>query len=145
MSWFVGVLTVRTVVAGLTFFGLAGLAANASGAHPAGSLAVAGAAGITALYVVAWIMKSLYRLRADGTVRIHNALGQTGAVYLTIPARKTGRGKVTVTLQNRTMEYEAETDQSEIPTGATVRVVAVVDSETLAVETVPEPARPHHV
>lgn len=143
MSWFLGVLSVRTVVAAVTFFGLAGLAAEAQGAHPAGSLAVALVAGIAALYLVAWTMRSLSRLRADGTARIHSALGQTGVVYLTIPGSRTGRGKVTVTIQNRTMEYEALTDRAELPTGAAVRVVAIVDPETLAVEPVSAESPPN--
>lgn len=138
-SRFIGVLSFRTIIAGMTFFGLGGLAAEAQGAHPVGSLAVALLAGGAALYVVAWTMRSLSRLRADGTVRIRNAVGQSGVVYLTIPGRRAGRGKVTITLQNRTMEYEALTEQSELPTGATVRVVAVIDPETLAVEAAPEP------
>src|SRR5437868_6657984 len=43
--WFVSLLSFRTVVAAITFFGLAGMAADASGAHPAGSLVVAVLAG----------------------------------------------------------------------------------------------------
>lgn len=143
-SWFVGVLSFRTIVAGMTFFGLAGLAADAHGAHPAGSLAIAIASGVTALYAVAWTMRALSRLRADGTVRIENTVGTTGVVYLAIPGYQGGKGKVTVTVQNRTMEYEAVTNRTALPTGATVRVVAVVDSETVAVESVPEPVRTSH-
>src|SRR5712671_6786686 len=51
-SWFIRILSVRTVVAGLTFFGLGGLAANASGAHPMGSLSIAAVCGFAALYLV---------------------------------------------------------------------------------------------
>src|SRR5262249_14552064 len=55
-AWFVRMLSLRTVVAGLTFFGLGGLAANASGAHPVGSLTIAACSGFAALYLVAWAM-----------------------------------------------------------------------------------------
>jgi hypothetical protein len=138
MSWFVGVLSFRTIVAAVTFFGLAGLAANARGTHPAGSLAVALCSGAAALYAVAWTMRALSRLRSDGTVRIQNALGLSGVVYLAIPGHQAGRGKVTLTVQNRTVEYEALTDQNTIPTGAPIQVVAIVDPETLAVEAAPD-------
>jgi membrane protein implicated in regulation of membrane protease activity len=139
-SRFIGVLSFRTIVAAVTFFGLAGLAANAHGAHPAGTLAFALCSGVTALYVVAWTMRLLSRLRSDGTVRIQNTLGLVGVVYLAIPGHQAGRGKVTITVQNRTMEYEALTDQNTIPTGAPVQVVAIVDPETLAVAAAPDSA-----
>jgi hypothetical protein len=145
MSWFVGILSFRTVVAGLTFFGLAGLAAHAGGLPPLGSLSLALVSGLAALYAVGWTMKSLSRLRADGTVHIESALGSPAVVYLTVPGFHSGKGKVTVTLQDRTMEYEAVTDGKELPSGATVQVVSVVDSETLSVALAPLLARTSHV
>lgn len=143
-SWFLRMLSIRTVVAGLTFFGLGGLAANASGASPIGSLATAGAAGFAALYLVGWAMRTLMRLRADGTVHIENTVGQPAVVYLTIPGHRAGKGKITVTVQNRTMEYEAETEHDPIATGATVQVVAIAGPDTVAVVPAPEPVRTSH-
>lgn len=143
-SSFVRMLSVRTVVAGLTFFGLGGLAANAWGSHPMGSLAIASGAGFAALYLVAWIMRALMRLRADGTAHIENAVGLSAVVYLTIPGHLAGKGKVTVTVQGRTMEYEAETKHEMLPTETLVQVVAVSGSDTVEVIPVPEPARTSH-
>jgi hypothetical protein len=139
-SWFIRMLSIRTVVAGLTFFGLGGLAANASGTRPIGSLAIAAACGFAALYLVGWSMRTLMRLRSDGTVHVENAIGQPAVVYLTIPGHRAGKGKITVTVQNRTMEYEAETEHETLPTGATVQVVAVAGPETVEVVPAPEPA-----
>jgi membrane protein implicated in regulation of membrane protease activity len=133
-SVFVGLLTLRTVTAALTFFGLAGLAALSSRPDEPGlSLGIALTAGVGALLLVATLMKMLYRLKADGTVRIDRAVGRPAVVYLTIPARKQGAGKVTVKLQNRTMEYHAVTPEQELPTGASVMVVSVVGPSTLEV------------
>jgi hypothetical protein len=143
-SWFVGLLSFRTIVAGLTFFGLAGLATEASGAGAAGSLTVAAVAGMAALYVVAWTMRGINRLRADGTVHIENTVGQTATVYLTIPGHHTGKGKVTVTVQNRTMEYEAETAHDSLATGSLVTVAAVVGTDTVDVVPAPELSRTSH-
>ena len=141
---FVRMLSVRTVVAGLTFFGLGGLAANAWGSHPMGSLAIACAAGFAALYLVAWIMRALMRLRADGTAHIENTVGLVAVVYLTIPGHRAGKGKITVTVQNRTMEYEAETEYDTLPTDTLVQVIAVSGPDTVDVVTAPEPARTSH-
>ena len=143
-SWFIRILSVRTVVAGLTFFGLGGLAANASGANPFGSLAVAAVCGFAALYLVGWAMRTLMRLRSDGTVHIENVVGQPAVVYLTIPGHKSGKGKITVTVQNRTMEYEAETEHEPLPTGAWCRWSPSPDRETVEVVPAPEPARTSH-
>jgi membrane protein implicated in regulation of membrane protease activity len=135
-SWFVGVLTFRSLVAALTFFGLAGLAAtvNFNQELPL-SLVIALAAAAGALFGVAYLMRSLHRLKADGTVRIERAVGQSGTVYLTIPAQKAGVGKVTVTLQNRTQEYQAVTPHQQLPTGSKIRVTAVIGPDTVEVVT----------
>ncbi len=146
-SWFIRILSVRTVVAGLTFFGLGGLAASSSGANPIGSLVVAAGCGFAALYLVGWAMRALLRLRSDGTVHIENVVGQPAVVYLTIPGHKSGKGKITVTVQNRTMEYEAETKHEPLPTGAMVQVVAISGPETVEVVHAHEPASvsTHHI
>jgi hypothetical protein len=133
-SWFVGILSFRALVAALTFFGLGGLAATGGGdQHPVIVLAVAIAAGAAALLLVAFIMKSLHKLKADGTLRFDRAVGSTGTVYLTVPANKAGAGKVTLVVQNRTIECQAVTAQSELPTGAKVVVVGVVSPGTVEV------------
>jgi hypothetical protein len=133
-SWFVSALTFRSVVAALTFFGLAGLSASANfNLEPPVSLAVALAAGAGALFAVAYLMRTLHRLKSDGTVRIERAVGQTGTVYLTIPGRKAGLGKVTLTLQNRTVEYQALTPHQPLPTGSKVVVTAVLGTDTVEV------------
>lgn len=125
-NWFLGLLTFRSVCAAVTFFGLGGLTAGYYDLPPSARLGAAFLSGLAALYLVATLMKMLYRLRANGSVRIDNALGRTGTVYLRVPAQKAGPGKVTLNLQNRTVELEAYTAAAELPTGTPVRVVAVL-------------------
>ncbi|HEY4258748.1 MAG TPA: hypothetical protein VGM98_01255 [Schlesneria sp.] len=132
-NWFFGVITFRTVVAAITFFGLAGMSALTSGVDPIPSLAIALLAGFTAMYAVYWMMRQLMRLRADGSVRIERAVGMTGNVYLRVPASHQGAGKIQLNLQNRTVELIAWTDQAELPTGATVVVTKVVGPDSVEV------------
>jgi hypothetical protein len=132
VTWFVGLLTLRTIAAALTFFGLAGMRASQSLEAPV-ALAVAVAGGAAAFAIVAWMMKMLNQLKADGTVRIERAVGKNGTVYLTVPAAKAGAGKVTLNLQNRTVEYQAITPAGELPTGAKVVVTAIVSPDTVEV------------
>jgi len=141
------VISFRTVVAALAFFGLAGLAADAGLAAEGVDapilpvLAIAIAAGLAAMYGVYWMMQLLYRLKSEGTVRVDHAVGLHGTVYLRIPAERSGIGKIQLNLQNRTMEYAAMTAGPELPTGATVVVVNLVSPDTLEVQGVPEPER----
>jgi hypothetical protein len=144
-AWLVGVLTFRAVVAALTFFGLAGMAAHTGGLDQWQSLGIALAAGAGALAVVAFLMRSLARLRAEGNVRIDRAVGQTGTVYLSIPGNKAGAGKVHLKLQNRIVEYRAITALAELPTGSLVVVVSVAGPGTVEVAAAPTPERISYV
>ena len=90
--------------------------------------------GVVALYAVAVMMRSLAHLKHDGTARVERAVGRTGTVYLRVPAARAGSGKIHLMLQNRTVEYQAVTPGSELATGTPIRVVAVVNSDTVEVE-----------
>jgi len=133
-TWLFGILSFRTVIAALAFFGLSGLAAQSAGASMPTVLMVAIGAGVAAMFAVYWMMRSLYTLRAAGTVRIQRAVGRHGNVYLRVPANRSGSGKIQFNLQNRTMEYLAVTAGPELPTGAKVVVVGVVNPTTLDIQ-----------
>lgn len=136
-SWLFGVISFRTVVAAITFFGLAGMTAQSTRASAPVVLLVALAAGASAMYLVYWAMRSLARLRAQGNVRLERAVGGEASVYLRIPPHNSGSGKIQINLQNRTMEYLAVTAGEALPTGARVVVVAIVDPLTVAVAAAP--------
>jgi hypothetical protein len=133
-TWLFGVLSFRTIVAALAFFGLAGLTAQEAEMSQPMVFLVAVAAGAAAMFGVYWMMQCLYKLQADGNVRIQRSVGQRGNVYLRIPANRSGSGKIQFNLQNRTMEYLAVTAGPELPTGAKVVVVSVVNPTTLEVQ-----------
>lgn len=133
-DWLFGVLTLRTAVAALAFFGLAGKAMLAAGKPPAMSLGVALVAGAAAMYGVYALMRAIYGLQSDGTFRIRTSLGKRGSVYIPIPAARTGVGKVQVKVQGRLVELAAMTDSGErLPTGALVEVTAIVAPRTVLV------------
>jgi membrane protein implicated in regulation of membrane protease activity len=127
------VLSIKALVAFAGFFGLTGLALWGPDMSPTLRLAIASLAGIGGMLLVAFLMRSLRRLGSSGTVDPQNAVGSVGAVYLRIPAYGKGAGKVTVDVQGRSLELEAVTDGEEIPTGARVKVIGLVGSDTLKV------------
>jgi hypothetical protein len=133
-SWFYEVLSVRTLSAAVTFFGLAGKTTMAYGYSPLGSLVLAIVAGVAAMYIVYWLFKQVYRLQHTGTENIRNAIGASAVVYVPIPGKRAGAGKVTFRLQNRLVEYQAVTDDDErLATGEKVVVVAIVNSDMVRV------------
>jgi hypothetical protein len=131
---FLGMLSIRAITSALLFFGLGGMTALSYGAEELTAFAIAVGAGLATLYAVAVMMKMVAQLKHDGTARVERSLGRTGTVYLRVPAAKAGTGKVHLMLQNRTVEYQAVTVGAELPTGAPVRVVAVVNADTVEVE-----------
>jgi membrane protein implicated in regulation of membrane protease activity len=139
-TWLFGVISFRTVVAAITFFGMAGFASLHGGQSTGASLVIAILAGAIAMYGVHWLMRLLYRLSQDRTLRIERALGKRGKVYVPIPAQHGGAGKVQINLQDRLMEYAATTAAPEtLPTGAQIVVTRVVSHDTVEVELVREP------
>ena len=133
-EWVFGVLSFRTVVAALTFFGLVGLTARAYKLPDHWVLILATAAAIGAMYGVYWLMRAMWGLKEEGTVRIEGAVGRTATVYVPIPANRAGCGKIQINLQDRTMDYAAMTPGDALPTGAKVVVTEVITSDTLEVE-----------
>ena len=132
-SWFFSVLSLKSLVAAVAFFGLGGLAADSFGLPPYIAILSGLIAAAFAMVLITWLMHLLYDLRSDGTVHIENTLGLPAEVYLSIPAHAAGVGKVTVTVQERTMEYKALTDGGALDTGTPVRVVDIAAEDTLKV------------
>jgi hypothetical protein len=130
--------SVRALAAGLAFFGIGGLAGLATGLGGIVAWPLAIAGGVAAAVAVAFVMRAMLRLEDDGTVQLHGAVGVSGTVYLTVPAARSGAGKVHLTLQNRTVELQAVTrNDVPLPTGARILVIDVVGPDV--VEVAPDP------
>lgn len=124
---FLKLISFKAIVAFITFFGLTGLAGRRAAWSDWWTLAIAIAAGLVALWTVAWLMSLLAQLQSRGNVSLDNAVGQEAKVYLPIPGHHGGNGKVLVTVQGRTVESPARTDGPTLETGALAVVVAVHD------------------
>ena len=77
------------------------------------SVAVSVAAGLAAYFVVWGLIRLVLRLQEDGTADYASAIGREATVYVSIPAARSGRGKVTLVLQGRFTEADAVTDEEE--------------------------------
>jgi hypothetical protein len=84
--------------------------------------------------VIVALLRFLHSVRSDGTVQIADAVGAIGTVYLTVPASGATGGQVTVVFRNRQETLAAVTEGGEaIPSGDKVKVVRLLDSNTLVV------------
>lgn len=126
--------TLRGIVAFLAVCGWGGLWLLRMGMHPIFAVFLAIAMGFWAMLLMALFLRVALKLQDDGTLDFRNALGKAGTVYLTIPARRTGEGKIHVVVQEQLHELAAVTDEERpIPTGSEIVVVGLSGGNTLVV------------
>lgn len=129
------VLSVRTVVAFFTGFGWGGVVALRQGMSLVGAIVVAVLAGSVLMLAVFFLMRALFALRYSGTLDYRNAVGNIGNAYVPVPGKMAGPGQVEVLVQGRLAVVRAFTRAPEtIPTRTPIRVVDVLDQQTLVVE-----------
>ena len=86
------------------------------------------------MLLIAFLMRAAMKLQSDGTIDIRSALGQSGTVYLTVPPKRSGAGKVNVTVQGQYSEFTAVTDEeAPLPTGSEALVIGISGKNTLVV------------
>ena len=127
-------LSVRSIAAALAVFGASGLWLDTF--LPTWLAAtVAVVPGFMAALGSAYLMRVLVRMESDGSLKLEEAVGATGQVYLTVPAEEQGTGLVHLPIQGRSIELRAVTRENEpLKTGASVLVISVdTDSETVEV------------
>ncbi|MDE5606311.1 MAG: hypothetical protein K2I68_03315, partial [Bacteroidales bacterium] len=91
--------------------------------------------GLALVAVVMYLFKWLNGMQQSGNIDVFRAaVGCQGRVYLTIPSERKGEGQVQITISGSVREYNAVTDGDEIKTGTPIKVVEVLNSNTLVVE-----------
>ena len=124
----------RGIIAFLVVFGWVGLAMSSGGAELYFTLPVATVCGLAMMLFIALLIRGVMRFRGDGNIDNRNAVGSSGVVHLTIPALRTGTGKVHLMLQGTYVERDAVTDDEvSLPTGSEVVVIGVSGQTTLIV------------
>ena len=127
--------TVRGMVAFFSVGGWAGITAIKLGAGRLLAVIIALVMGIAALFLVALFFKLIPRIQHNGTMRLTNAVGSIGEVYITVPANSSGSGKVNVILQSQFSELTAVTYADRaLRYGEKVRVTGTIGENTLIVE-----------
>ncbi len=91
--------------------------------------------GIGLVVLVMLLFKWLNGMQQSGNIDVwKSAVGCQGKVYLTIPAERGGEGKIQVSINDAVREYNAITDGDEIKTGTPIKIIEVINAETMLVE-----------
>lgn len=127
-------LSVRSIIAFFTFFGWTGVLTLNNQLNVWLAVLLSAAAGLAAMFLVAYLMFKFTQLEQSGTLNLYNALHQSGEVYLPIPGHEKGHGKVHLKVDGRVREMDAVTAGEPLKTGAQIKVIAILDDNVLMVE-----------
>lgn len=85
--------------------------------------------GIIFIGIFFVVIRMLMKLAEDNSFKIEDTIGLSGDVYITVPAEKGGKGKVTLSVRGSVHELEAITKNKEsIKTGSLIKVVQINDN-----------------
>lgn len=128
--------SLRNLINFLLGFGWTGISFYNTIANPTVLLIVALAVGLLFVYLFFLVIAQIQRLAEDNSFKITSTLNKTADVYLTIPAHKTGKGKIMISIKGSFHELDAMTEHEQIKTGSVVKVVKIENEDILIVETI---------
>lgn len=95
---------------------------------------VAVAIGVSFVWLFFFMMRQIQGLAEDNTFSLKDTVNKTGQVYLSIPANKSGKGKVQVSARGTIHELDAITHSDQkLESGSMIRVVSI-ENNLLIVE-----------
>ena len=117
-------------------FGWSAILLQESISSPVLLILVSALIGAALVVAVMYLFKWLSSMQQSGNINVQKqAAGCEGKVYLTIPAARSGAGKVQITIAGSVREYDALTESEEaLKTGTPIRVVDALDTNTVLVE-----------
>ena len=127
--------TFKNVVAFFTIFGWTGVTCLDNDISSGTTLVISVIAGILMMFATSALFFWISSLAESGTLKINNAIGQIGEVYLPIGKNRSKIGKISIKVQGSLRELEALTDEDEdLTTNSIVEVVEVISAELLLVK-----------
>ena len=130
-----GVFSFRNLVNFLLGYGWAGVLLHDSIEKGWLLQLIAIAVGLVFVLEFVLMFRQVMKLSHDGSFRMQEAVGLKADVYLRIPAARSGRGKVQVSVKGSVHEIDAMTDnETEIATGGQVQIVDVLGDDLLLVK-----------
>ncbi len=126
--------TIRGIISFFMVFGWTGFILTDSG--ELGSFVIfiiALATGTLMLFLIALVYYFFEKISQEGNIDIREAIGKQGSVYIPIPNRNDGIGKIQIILGESLKTLDAIAKDKAITTGSQVKVVGIIN-EMLEVE-----------
>lgn len=118
------IFSVRNLIAFFTFFGWSGLWLMSTNLSEVWVVLISVVVGLFFVFVSAGLFYGVSKMQRSGNLLIENTLGLVGDVYIPIPERRNGSGKVMLIVQGGLRELDACTDDHEmIGRGIQVKVL----------------------
>lgn len=128
-------LSLKNIVAFFAVFGWSGIGFINAGMAAWLVILLALICGFLMMLLMATLFFLMSKLAENGTLKMKNAVGKLGEVYLVIPANRSGMGKVQLNVQGSLRTLDAITDDLEkIPTSSIIQVLDVIDEQILLVK-----------
>ncbi len=126
----VGFFSVRSVVGFLLGVGWGGYCALQAGMGTMGAVLTGLAVGLVMFFIVAIMMRFIYGMRVDGTLKYQTLEGMEGTVYITIPPNGEPGGQVQISHPSQLLTIAAVQDGDKaLP--AQTRIVVTKASTSL--------------
>ncbi|MBR6103256.1 MAG: NfeD family protein [Ruminococcus sp.] len=126
--------TLQTIMAFLTVFSWSTIVCVHGGMPSGLAFGIGFAIGVIVMIALAKIVQLSARLAENGTFDLRNTLGMVATVYIPIPPKGQGEGKVTLTVQGQFRELSAvSSEEAPLSTGAQVRITDL-RGDTVVVE-----------
>ena len=128
-------LSLKNIVGFFAMFGWSGLGLLNAGIASGLVIFLSILCGLIMMVAMASLFYFMSKLVETGNMKMKNAIGRTGEVYLTIPGNRNGLGKVQITVQGNLQTLDAITDDpANIITSSLVVVLDVIDEQILLVK-----------
>ena len=127
-------LSFKNLIGFFTIFGWSGIACLDNGLATGITIVISVICGLLMMLAMATLFYYLGKMQSSGTLQLKNAVDQIGEVYLTIGAKRSRIGKVSVNVQGTLRELQALTDEDhDLVQGNVVKVKDVTDTGILIV------------
>lgn len=127
-------MTFKNLIGFFAIFAWTGIASIKNGAGMGSTLLISFVSGLAMMFVMAGIYYLLSSMVDDGTLKVKNAIGRLGEVYMNIPPNGEGMGKIQINVQGSMREMTAISNEDEtLKMGTVVKVLEVIDGHILLV------------
>ncbi len=96
--------------------------------------------GGAAFAAVVILMRAMLKLQYNGALQTDKLVGKRATVYVSVPAARSGRGKITLNAQGRYLELDAVTDGDKLITDEVVEIISTENECTVVKRVEPKTA-----